>query len=321
MSDNESKSVEVMEPEVTECETSSAKKKASELWSKASSMSKKVADNVQKNAVALSEKAKAEYLQRRLEKYNPLFAKEYRSKGFAFPSLIKLVENSAIQSIDVCDGAIGWREKSGDVEVLFLSVDFAANCGLTFFPAAVPNALFCTETYSPQNYVNVDRVFSKAHEEKLAELEHIAFSLGAKSCSIELVESEESSSSTSRDGQFSIKMVKGSANDKSKQASGHSMSGRTITTFKGSDSPIRPTLKWFQNDHSILNLIEMRCSDKNAIESRQLILEGSSSMTMEQNKALGIDAIISKIGMKLRVSMESQHQRECSSKLIYEVIF
>ena len=44
-------------------------------------------------------------------------------------------------------------------------------------------------------------------------------------------------------------------------------------------------------------------------------------MTMEQNKALGIDAIISKIGMKLRVSMENQHQRECSSKLIYEVIF
>lgn len=321
MKDNESKSVEVLEPKVTECEASSTKKKASELWSKASSMSKKVADNVQKNAVTLSEKAKAEYLQRRLEKYNPLFAKEYRSKGFAFPTLIKLVENSAIQSIDVCDGAIGWREKSGDVEILFLSVDFAANCGLTFFPTVAPNALFCTETYAPRNYINVDRIFSKAHEEKLAELEHIAFSLGAKSCSIELVESDESCNSNSRDGQGGFKIAKLSTNDKSKQASSHNMSGRTVTTFKGNNFPVKPNLKWFQNDHSILNLIEMRCSDKNAIESRTLILEGSSSMTMEQNKACKIDTIATKIGLKLHISMENQHRRECSSKLIYEVIF
>ena len=156
---------------------------------------------------------------------------------------------------------------------------------------------------------------------KLAELEHIAYSLGAKSCSIELVESDDFLDTKSRDGQANIKVIKASAKEKSKKTSSHTMSGRTTTTFQGNNTPIRPMLKWFQNDHSIVNLIEMRCSNQNAIQSRTLILEGSSSMTMEQNKAHSIDIVAAKVGLKLHSTMEKQHRREYSSKLIYEVIF
>lgn len=305
----------------SEEEAKKAKKGAADFWAKASSMGKKVADNVQKNAVALSEKAKSESYQRRLEKYNPLFLKEYKSKNFVVPGLIQLVDDTSVQSIDVCSGAIGWRERVNDVEVLFLSIDFAIKSGLSFFPAITTNMLFCVETYDQQRYINVDRIFSKAHEEKLAELEHIAYSLGAKSCSIELVESDEFLDAKSRDGQANMKVIKASAKEKSKQSSSHTMSGKTTTTFQGSNTPLRPTLKWFQNDHSILNLIEMRCSNQNAIQSRTLVLEGSSSMTMEQNKAHNIDVAAAKVGLKLHSTMEKQHKKEFSSKLIYEVIF
>ena len=317
MNENETKNVQV---EAQEQDTS-AKKSTNEFWAKASIMGKKVADNVQKNAVALSEKAKAENYQRRLEKYNPLFTKEYKSKSFSFPSLIKIVDDSSVQNIDVCEGAIGWREKTNDVEILFLSIDFAAKCGLSFFPSLLPNTLFCVETYDSSRYVNVDRVFSKAHEEKLAELEHIAYSLGAKNCSIELVESDEISNVKSRDSQANMKILNASAKEKNKQETAHNMSGRTVSTFKGSDTPTRPTLKWFKNDHSILNLIEMRCSDKNAIQSRTLILEGASSMTMEQRMACNIDIATAKVGLKLQTSMEKQYRKEYSSKLIFEVDF
>lgn len=315
---NENKEAQV---QVQEEETSAAKKSASDFWVKASSMGKKVADNVQKNAVAISEKAKAENHQRRLEKYNPLFLKEFKSKGFVMPALIQLVEDSAVQNIDVCVGAIGWREKNNDMEILFLSIDFAAKSGLEFFPALVPNSLFCSETYNESQYINVERIFGKAHEEKLAELEHIAHALGAKSCSIELVESDEITDSKSRDGQASMKVLKTASKEKSNSATSHSMSGRTVSTFAGSDTPVYPTLKWFKNDHNILNLIEMRCSDINAIRSRTLILEGASSMTMEQSRARSIDMATAKIGMKLHSSMEKLHRKEYSSKLIYEVEF
>ena len=333
MNENENKDLQVTTTEVianeeavTEMETTveeeaSTKKSPGEFWAKATVFGKKVADNVQKNAVALSEKAKADSYQRRMEKYNPLFIKEYKSKNFIMPTLIQLVDDAAVQEIDVCAGAIGWREKSNDVEILFLSMDFAAKSGLDFFPALVSNSLFCAETYNESQYINVERIFGKAHEEKLAELEHIAHSLGAKSCSIELVESDDVTDSKSRDGQASMKVLKASAKERTKNASSHSMSGRTVSTFAGSSSPIRPTLKWFKKDHNILNLIEMRCSDVNAIQSRTLILEGSSSMTMEQSQARNIDIATAKIGMKLHSSMEKLHRKEYSSKLIYEVEF
>ena len=317
MNENENKDVQVIEEEPT----TTSKKNAGDFWAKASSMGKKVADNVQKNAVALSEKAKAENHQRRLEKYNPLFIKEFKSKGFIMPTLIQLVDDATVQDIDVCEGAIGWREKSNDVEILFLSIDFASKSGLEFFPTLASNTLFCAETYNEAQYINVERIFGKAHEEKLAELEQIAYALGAKSCSIELVESDDVSDSKSRDGQAAMKGLKVSAKEKSKNATSHSMSGRTVSTFAGSDTPTRPALKWFKNDHNILNLIEMRCSDANAIRSRTLILEGSSSMTMEQSKARNIDIATAKIGLKLHASMEKLHRKEYSSKLIYEVVF
>lgn len=318
MNENESKEIQVQTEEV---EVSTAKKSAGDFWAKASSMGKKVADNVQKNAVAFSEKAKADNYQRRLEKYNPLFLKEYKSKGFAMPALIQLVDDSAVQDIDVCVGAIGWREKSNDVEILFLSIDFAVKSGLEFFPSLTVNSLFCAETYNEAQYINIERIFGKAHEEKLAELEQIAFSLGAKSCAIELVESNDVIDSKSRDGQLGMKGLKASAKEKSKNASSYSMSGRTVSTFAGNDTPTRPALKWFKNDHTILNLIEMRCSNANAIQSRTLTLEGSSSMTMEQSKARNIDIATAKIGMKLHTSMEKQQTKEYNSKLIYEIEF
>lgn len=315
MNENENKEVMVEE------ETKSSKKSATEFWAKASSMGKKVADNVQKNATALSEKAKAENYQRRMEKYSPLFVKEVKQKSFSWPQLIHIVDDASIQKIDVCAGAIGWREKANDVEILFLSIDYAIKSGLAFFPSLMTNALFCMESCDTVSFINIDRVFTKAHEEKLAELEHIAYCLGAKSCSIELVESNELTDTKSRDGQANMKLITASGNESSKQMTAHTRSGRTVSTFAGSDNPSRPTLRWFKNDHNVLNLIEMRCSDKNAIQSRTLILEGSSSMTMEQNMARSIDIATAKIGMKLHSSMEKQHRKECSSKLIYEVEF
>lgn len=316
MNENENKEVQVVEEEPT-----ATKKSAGDFWAKASSVGKKVADNVQKNAVALSEKAKADNHQRRLEKYNPLFIQEYTSEEFIMPTLIQLVDDSAVQDIDVCEGAIGWRERSNDVEILFLSIDFAAKSGLEFFPSLTSNSLFCAETYNESQYINVERIFGKAHEEKLAELEQIAYALGAKSCAIELVESNDVIDAKSRDGQASMKILKASAKERSRNATNHSMSGRTVSTFAGNDTPTRPALKWFKNDHTILNLIEMRCSNANAIQSRTLTLEGSSSMTMEQSRARSIDVATAKIGMKLHTSMEKLQTKEYNSKLIYEIEF
>ena len=85
--------------------------------------------------------------------------------------------------------------------------------------------------------------------------------------------------------------------------------------------PIRPSLKWFAHDDNIKKLIDMRCSDRNAIESRTLELQGSSSATMSQKTALAIDEAITKIGIKTHSTMEKQVKKENHSKLIFEIEF
>ena len=315
MNENENKNAQTVEEE-----SQSDKKGASGFWSKASSMSKKVADNVQKNAAAMAEKAKAESHQRKLDKYNPLFLKEFKSKTFLWPRMIRVVDNASIQSIDVCEGAIGWRDRSTEVEVLFLSSEVATSCSITFYPNLVSGSLYCVDAYDSQRYVNVERIFSKAHEEKLAELEHIAYMLGAKRCSVELVEADSLNNQSQKGVDLGFKLGISQSSDK-RTTSSRAMSGKTISTFNGNNSPVRPDLKWFKNDHNILNLIEMRCSDANSIHARTLVLEGSASIAIDHSQASAIDLIIKGIGIKLQTSLEKQYESEYNSKLVYEVEF
>ena len=315
MNENENKTVEIAEEE-----SNANSKNTSSFWAKASIVGKKVADNVQKGAIALSDKAKEENYQRRMEKYNPLFPKEFKSKGFLWPKMIRVVDNASIQNIDVCEGAIGWRDRSTEVEVLFLSSDVATSCSITFYPNLISGALYCVDAHDNQRYVNVERIFSKAHEEKLAELEHIAYMLGAKRCSVELLESDNLNDQTQKSTGLNLKFGISQKAGK-KTNSSRAMSGKTVSSFNGSNSPVRPNLKWFKNDHNILNLIEMRCSDANSIQSRTLILEGSSSIAIDHSQAMSIDLVIKGIGIKLQSSLETQYKNEYNSKLVYEVEF
>ena len=315
MNENENKNVQIAEEE-----SQANSKNTSSFWAKASSMGKKVADNVQKGAIALSDKAKEENYQRKMEKYNPLFPKEFKSKGFLWPRMIRVVDNASIQSIDVCEGAIGWRDRSTEIEVLFLSSDVATSCSITFYPSLISGALYCIDAHDNQRYVNVERIFSKAHEEKLAELEHIAYMLGAKRCSVELLEADSLNNQSQKSMSLGFKLGISHSGGKRTNSS-RAMSGKTVSTFNGNNSPVHPDLKWFKNDHNILNLIEMRCSDANSIHARTLVLEGSSSIAIDHSQAAAIDLVIKGIGIKLQSSLEKQYESEYNSKLVYEVEF
>ena len=164
----------------------------------------------------------------------------------------------------------------------------------------------------------------------MAELEHIAHMLGAKSCTVEIVESsaeikvEHMSYDGSRGANVADKSLSISEKgEKNMQYAGTmSQKGRNTTYFEGNNEPRQPQLKWFAHDDVIKRLIEMRCSGDNTIKSRVLELEGSSSATMSQKTACAIDGALGKImNNKSAMKMESQAKKECHNKLIYIVEF
>ncbi len=297
---------------------------------KTSDAGKKAVGEVQKGAVALSEKAKQDSYARRLQKYNPLFPDVYQSADFCLPNMIVIVDDAVRRGIDVCEGAIGWRSNQNGMEVLHLYDEAVTMSGIHFVPTVTCDAVYYVDSFDRNRYIRTDCIFSKAHEERLAELKHVAHVLGAKFCSIEISETSHQVNTSNKKFSLSesarIKSVDISSTESSEQSSAYhnnvQRSGRVTAEFKGSDTPHRPKLKWFAHDETIKKLVDMRCKNVNAITSETLELSGSSSATMSQKTACAIDGAIGKIGgMKGSSSMEAKAIMENSSKLIFHVEF
>lgn len=300
--------------------------KVAGFFKKASDISKKVAVDVKNSATAFSKKKKTADYEKRMKKYNPLFPEQYHSEDFNIPNMIVIVDDAVRRNIDVCEGAIGWRDSSSGIEVLYLYDEWVNNSGIEFVPSATCDSSYYVDNFDRKRYLRVDCIFSKAHEEKMAELEHIAYSLGAKSCSIEIVETSAdfSSSKQSETAKVGISgLVKTSASFSAQGDKGtiNQRNGKTISYFEGNNVPQRPQLKWYAHDENILGLIEMRCGNDNAIKSKVMELSGAFSATMSQKVACAIDATAKKIDGGGSYNMEKQARKENSSKLIFEIDF
>ena len=313
----------------TEAITSVPQEKGNNLWKKATAAGKRFTESVQKGVTTLSEKAKNDNFARRLKKYNPLFPDQYASSAFALPNMIVIVDDAVRRDIDVCVGAIGWTGTENNTEILYLYDEFVPDSGLTFIPAPACDAIYYVDKFDRTRFIQIDCIFEKAHEEKLAELEHIAYSLGATLCSIEIVEGSTTAESTHKKISSSKKAaVKGidvttaaAAEHAQSEMSSTKRSGKTITRFTGNVTPTPPTLKWFAHDDSIKRLVEMCCSGVNTVRERTLEIKGSSTATLSQKAAYAIDCALSKIGTKEQGQLEKQATREQHCTLIFKIVF
>lgn len=302
----------------------------SDFLQKTGDLSKKTINDIQQGAVSLSEKTKHDAYLRRLRKYNPLFPDVYNSPEFCIPNMIMIVDDAVRRGIDVCEGSIGWLGKQGNMEILYLYDEAVPVSKLQFVPAATCDSVYYVDSFDRHRFIRVDCIFSKAHEERLAELEYIAHSLGAKSCSVEISESHTevtvSKKKASIKEQATVKGISASASESSENSASYrgvsQRSGVTTAQFEGSDTPKRPTLKWFEHDDNIRHLIDIRCDGGNTIKSKTLRLSGSSSATMSRKTACSIDQAIAKISSGGgSYAMEQKADQESQSVLIYIVEF
>ena len=286
------------------------------MLKKASDIAKKAVDGAQKGVATITEKTKQSYHEYQLEKYRPLMEEDYRSASFKVPNIIEIVDGAVRRDVAVCKGAIGWLEEHKGVDVLHLYEEFARNCGLTFVPVLQCDNVYCVDNYDQMRYLNVNCIFGKATEERMAELAHIAYSLGAKKCSIEIVETDDQSAFGAANTKASSKKTEASRETSS--AVSRQMNGKRELIFEGNASPVLPTLKWFSHDDNIKGLIEMRCSGNNAIRSTVVELSGANSATMSKKVACALDGLLKASGS---ASMEKRSILEHSSRLVLHIEF
>lgn len=293
----------------------------SKFMSKATDMSKKAAANVQEKAKTLSEKIKSDNQDKRKKKLNPLFPEELTSEQFHVPNIIKIVDDAVRRNEILCEGAIGWRDMENKTEVLYLYDEAEELSGLQFIPTFECNSVYCVDPFDRRRFIKADCIFSKAQEEKLAELENIAYCLGAVSCSIEIQSSDKSQKSEQKSFSLGFGQNGSSVQASVSTGQGNLSNGKTTVTFAGHDHPTVPHLKWFRHDDTIKNLIEMRCKDPASVKSRTLYLLGASSASMNLQTAVTIDILVKEVSGKQSRKMEVQSTREQNSQLVFEVQF
>ena len=259
-----------------------AKEAFSNFWNKTSDVGKKAAEN----AKVFAEQTKKNIHDAKAKKYTPVTAKEFKSKSFRLPNIIQIVDDSANRNFITCDGAIGWIEKHEEIDVLHMYSEFVKKSGIEFIPVPQRDNVFCEDNFDSNRFINSNQVFGKATEEKLAELEHIAYCLGAKSCSVEVVETNCSINTKGMSVKAGASVESGICSNNNNM-----QSGKTKSYFEGNSIPTKPTLKWFADDDNIKRLIEMRCADNNSIKSKIMELKGASSATMSKKIACAIDHV------------------------------
>lgn len=284
----------------------------SNIWGKTVDVGKKAVDGVQKGTKAFIEQTKKGLHEKKVKKYNPLFPKDFGNEKFHLPNVIEIVDDAVRRDIDICKGAIGWIDRVNEVEILHLYDEWVEQSGIQFVPVWKCDNVYCVDNFDRKRYINSNSIFGKATEEKLAELENIAYYLGAKSCSIEIVEEDKNSTSKS----IKISPAQGEVSYKSNYS--NMQRGKTVSNFAGHSNPKRPPLKWFKHDDNINGMIEKCCNDVQSIKSKVLELSGACCATMTKKTACAIDKILKTKGT---ISMEQQAIREHSSVLIFEIEF
>ena len=99
---------------------------------KASDIGKKVAVSIQKSAKDISEHTKKVQQEKKVKRYNPLFPEVFHSEEYNIPNLIAIVDDATRRGIEVCEGAIGWTQKVGDVETLYLYDEYVSKSNIKF---------------------------------------------------------------------------------------------------------------------------------------------------------------------------------------------
>lgn len=289
-------------------------------------LSKKTASKVKSNAESIVEKAKNDSIERKLKKLHPIFPEQYKSEDFHIPNMVIIVDDAVRRDEKLCEGAIGWLGKEKDMEILYLYDEAIEFSGLSFVPSPNCDSVYYIDTFDRNKFIRIDCIFQKAHEERLAELEHIAYSLGAKRCTIEINEKSADTNykqiKVSASESYNGVDVSESTEQAQKTTDTNTRSGISVIEFSGSNTPKKPNLKWFAHDNGINGLIEMRCSGDNSVKTKTLKLSGSSSATMSQKAAYAIDVAVGKTAnIGGQTSMDSQAAKEHHSELIFNIEF
>lgn len=257
----------------------------------------------------------------RLKKYNPLFLDEYASEEFNIPNMIRIVDDAVRKGIDVCEGSIGWISNEKGVEIFHLYDEAINLSDIKFIPAPVVDSIYFVDPLDRNNYISIENYHSYVQQSKIAELQHIAFLLGAKHYKVEMIDTTDENHSKKLKASIKSKLHNADMDSSMDSKSYSGQKSLAEGNFSNSNRPQLPTLKWFINDENIKNLINMRCTEslQSSILDYAIELTNSSSANMSMSMAANIKTVA--YGFGIKSNFEEKSKKDTNSKLLYYLEF
>ena len=295
----------------------------SELGSATKKMTDDMADKTREGKKLVEEKYEKMKYEYDLKTLRPIFENDLSPDLYSNSTVIRIVNYDKRMENDVCQGAVGFEEKIRQANALCLYSRYAEKTGINFYPA-IKESVYCVNPYNENMYICIDDYFDYIKKAKIAELENVAYSLGAKHIKISFKEKKKT---------FSLKNSKINIpyKDIINVGISHGISKddleeirvETDAIFEGNDIPSEPTLTYFKEESDIVSLIKMRTDteSQNKIKSKTYLFEYCRSQDMQENTAADIDSIVKKLGISANSSVENQVQSSKKMVLEYSIEF
>lgn len=260
---------------------------------------------------------------RDLKNLRPIFESTLSDTDFFVSKLVRVttMDKKHAES-KICQNAIGHIDTYGGLEVINIYRDKAKYFGLTFFPNNDAE-LYYVDPTDHDRYIELDNYFSQLKNERISELERIAFDLGAKHFRVLYKEQTISSAKSNVNHKSKLSILKNGVNsDVDLNISTDKFSSVEIAAqsdFIG-HKPQEPVLRYLKHEPHILNLIELRMNEA-PITHKKMEIKLIESSGIKTNDAVKIDAAIKAMRFESRTSIVAEVNQESQRSFEYEIDF
>ena len=259
-----------------------------------------------------------------LERLKPLFQEDFERAEFVMPKMIRIAEIDKPHADNpVCKGSVGFRTVLDDLSAITIYRDQIDQFGLSFYPE-LDNGVYYIDPCDRDHYVLLDDYFTFMKMQRVAELQRIAQSLGAKHFRVTYKEKSQSVSSSTVDVSASVKQKAVKADSGAQQNVINSLTDaisiEAEMRFPG-HAPVRPVLHYLKKEINVTNLIEMRMDPLSPLQHQRFNLEMSNTSGIKVKDALKINAMLQTMKVTTNISVVTEAQNEARRILEYDIEF
>ena len=267
-----------------------------------------VADSIEENARKLEFKT-----------LRPIFTTTLDETEFLMPKFIRLgIRDKRHMESEVCKGSIGHIDTLKGNDLVNIYQDSVDAFRLKFIPD-MNSEFYYIDPSDRDCYIALDDYFNYLKIARVTELQTIAQALGAKYFKITYKEEKTSFSDQKLKSHMkTVASIDADHHHAEKEYSKVEIAAEM--SFPGHE-PIKPELKYLQNDPSIQSLVAMRLNENSPLLEQKFTIHLSHTSGLKEKDAAKIDTILKGLKCSGNATVESEARNESRRVLEYDVKF